>query len=309
MKLRAQSYYNGDTNTRFGDCILLYDKKSLVVYDCGHEKHAESVMKVLKSMSSIAQVHIVVSHNDGDHTNGIIDLLEHLHEDDYAVMVYSSLYLKSVRKVLGLMDDGRRTKGATIKKILDTFDKIKDIVEKAQEYNFDVKDAKIDTDVASCKIVGPTEDEFVAVVAKAIEDGDASQIDGETVMNAASVQLRCPLDDGSDALLCGDASPEYLPDLSEYRVVQLPHHGKLESAEKVFDSINHDSLGEYTFLVSDNTGNSNAGSDDFESSPIRIGKVVKNTKDGEPVEIGAKKVYATIQTARQNHGLGYEVVR
>jgi glyoxylase-like metal-dependent hydrolase (beta-lactamase superfamily II) len=68
MKLKALSHYDGDMNTRFGDCILLYDSTSLIVYDCGHTKHAEAVEAFLQSNSLISQVHIVVSHNDRDHT-------------------------------------------------------------------------------------------------------------------------------------------------------------------------------------------------------------------------------------------------
>ena len=44
------------------------------------------------------------------------------------------------------------------------------------------------------------EDEFCEVVAKAIEDGDISRIDGETVMNAASVQLKVNLDGNQNTL-------------------------------------------------------------------------------------------------------------
>ena len=43
MKLRALSSYNGDLNTRFGDCILIYGDSNLVVYDCGHIDHAKEV--------------------------------------------------------------------------------------------------------------------------------------------------------------------------------------------------------------------------------------------------------------------------
>lgn len=176
MKLKALSHYDGDMNTRFGDCILLYDSTSLVVYDCGHTKHAEAVEMFLQSNLLISQVHIVVSHNDSDHTDGVIDLLGYLYSKNYTVTVYSSLYLKSARKVLELLDDERRKLPATKQHILETFDNIKAIVEKAQEYEFTVKDAAIYTAVSSCSIVGPTEDEFVAVVAQAIEDDTITQI-------------------------------------------------------------------------------------------------------------------------------------
>ena len=65
--------------------------------------------------------------------------MEHLHSKGYDVTLYSSLYLKSARKVLELLDDGRRTLPATKQHILETFDNIKDIVEKAQEYGFSIE--------------------------------------------------------------------------------------------------------------------------------------------------------------------------
>ena len=51
MKLKALSHYNGDMDTRFGDCILLYDTTSLVVYDCGHIQHTEEIKKFLRKNS------------------------------------------------------------------------------------------------------------------------------------------------------------------------------------------------------------------------------------------------------------------
>ena len=38
MKLKALSHYNGDTDTRFGDCIMISNSTQLIVYDCGHDK-------------------------------------------------------------------------------------------------------------------------------------------------------------------------------------------------------------------------------------------------------------------------------
>lgn len=224
MKLKALSHYNGDMDTRFGDCILLYDTNTLIVYDCGHNKHSEMVKSFLRTNSSISKVHIVISHNDSDHTDGVIDLL----------------------------DDGRRTKSATKEHILNTFDKIAKIIEKARECSFTIMDATVDTDVASAKIVGPTEDEFVAVVAQAIEDNAVTQIEGETVMNAASVQLKCTLSNAKTVLLCGDASPSYLRELNSYDIIQLPHHGQLDDAKAIFDKLNDPYR--KTFLISDNTG-------------------------------------------------------
>ncbi len=269
MKLKALSHYNEDLDTRFGDCILLYDSTSLVIYDCGHIQHAGEVEKFLRKNALISQVYIVISHNDSDHTDGVDSLMEYLHNNGYDVTVYSSLYLKSARKVLELLDDGRRTLPATKKHILETFDNIKDIVEKAQEYGFSIKNATVGTKVLSGSIVGPTEDEFAAVVAQAIEDNNVTKIDGETVMNAASVQLKYKLDNAETVLLCGDASPVYLHYLDNYDLIQLPHHGKLDNAIEIFDTLK-DSYSK-NYLVSDNTGSgaTSGGSD----------KLVKYMKD------------------------------
>ena len=263
MKLKALSHYKGDMDTRYGDCILLYDSTSLIVYDCGHARHAEEVENFLKANKAITQVHIVISHNDSDHTNGVLDLMEYLFDNQYTVTVYSSLYLKSARRVKALLDDGRRTLPATKEHILETVDKIRDIILAAQEYKFSVKDATVNTPVSIGSIVGPTEDEFVEVVAQAIADSSVTKIEGETVMNAASVQLKCKLDNAQTILLCGDATPRYLHRLDGYEIIQLPHHGKLDNAQEIFQKL--DDPYSKIYLISDNTGSgpTSGGSDNL----------------------------------------------
>lgn len=281
MKLIALSHYNGDMDTRFGDCILLHDSTSLIIYDCGHVQHAEEAEKFLKKNTLISQIHIIVSHNDEDHTNGIESLLDYLYNKKYQVTVYTSLYLKSAKKVLQLLDDERRTLPATKQRILKTFDKIKDIVKKAQEYEFSIKNASAGTKVLSGSIVGPTEDEFVEVVAQAIKGDTGSKIDGETVMNAASVQLKCKLDNAQTCLLCGDASTEYLNNIDSYDLIQLPHHGKLDSAKAIFNKLTDPYSKDY--LVSDNTGSgaTSGGSDNLvEYMKTEHYSPALNTKNG-----------------------------
>ena len=58
MKLRALSSYNGDSDTRFGDCILIYGDANLVVYDCGHDDHAREVGAFLQAHPEINQIHV-----------------------------------------------------------------------------------------------------------------------------------------------------------------------------------------------------------------------------------------------------------
>ena len=267
MKLKALSYYDGDMDTRFGDCILLYDNKSLVVYDCGHEKHKEAVQVFLESNSSIVQIYIVVSHNDSDHTDGICGLLEWLSaRSKYSACVYSHQYLKHVDTILDKIDDGRRTRESLKRALLAEFDNIKEIIETAQSCGFTTNEALKGTSVGNCTIVGPTEDEFTDVAAKSVDNRVDNNIgDGhaeETVMNAASVQLKCKLDDASVILLCGDASPTYIRSLNTYDIIQLPHHGQLADAQAVFQELGGNSYNK-KYLISDNTGSgkTSGGSD------------------------------------------------
>ena len=75
MRLKALSHYDGNKETRYGDCILLYNNDVLIVYDCGHTCHAQEVKNFLKANSMISQIHIVVSHNDSDRILFIIQIL------------------------------------------------------------------------------------------------------------------------------------------------------------------------------------------------------------------------------------------
>jgi len=286
MKIQALSNYRYDTDTRFGDCILCFDRTHLVVYDCGHTAHVEYVMSFLGTHSAITQVSIVTSHNDSDHTDGICDLLDRLRgAKKYDMTLYTPLYLKSTTAVMKVLDDSRRKRHKTQEHILDTFDHIAEIVERAQALGIQVKDTAEGTTFAGCVVVGPTVEEFSNVVAKAIDNASSDAINGETVMNAASVQLKCPLDGGGSLLLCGDATPDYLHALEDYAIIQLPHHGKLDSAIKIFNALEDagDEVDDHDFLISDNTGTAqnSGGSDDL----VKHMKALKykpayNTKDG-----------------------------
>ena len=289
MKVKALSHYDGDKKTRFGDCILGIGNNKLLVYDCGHEQHAESVQEFLEKQTRISEISIVISHDDADHTNGVTALMDYLSNKDYAVTLYTSLYLKSVDEIQELLDDGRRKKSKTCEHILALFGNIEKIVTAAQEYGFSVVNALPETDVGLGTIVGPTEEEFVPVVAKAIEADGQGIIDGETIMNAASLQVSCMLDDGSVLLLCGDASPEYLHDLDSYDIIQLPHHGQLADAEAIWDKLDDPHVKEY--LISDNTGTGhNSGGSDKLTKKMKEDKFspAHNTKDGV-VELPTEK--------------------
>lgn len=268
MRLLALSHYDGDTDTRFGDCILLISAKSLVIYDCGHSKHAEYVETLLKTLSDISDVHIVVSHNDSDHTNGICDLLKWLKcEGKYRVTVYTHQYLRHLDTILPKIKDGKGRERVK-ESLLAEFDNIKAIIKEAQYQDFETVEALIGTHLGDCVIVGPTVDEFTDVAAKAVDSRQSNNIgEGhaeETVMNAASVQLRCPLDNRKSILLCGDASPDFLKDLADYSIIQLPHHGQKDDAIAIFNKLGGQAY-QKEFLISDNTGSAltSGGSDEL----------------------------------------------
>lgn len=305
MKLKGLSHYKNDMDTRFGDCIMIFDNTSLIVYDCGHQRHAEEVEEYLKKHQTIQEIYIVVSHNDSDHIDGVSNLMEYLYENNYNVTLYTSLYLKETKKILDILDDGRRKEKATREHILEMFDNIKDIVETAEDYGFAVKNAVVGTKISTGKIVGPTVDEFVNVVAKAIEtQNSGAKIDAETVMNAASVQLNIKLENASEVLLCGDATPEYLHNIEKYDLIQLPHHGKLESAQMIFDKL--DDPYKKNFLISDNTGSgATSGGSDKLVKYMKDEKmnVAYNTQNGI-VNIPEERVYGTNYSSERKVKLG-----
>ena len=83
-------------------------------------------------------------------------------------------------------------------------------------------------------------------------------------MNAASVQLKCPLDGSRSVLLCGDASPGYLKDIHTYDIIQLPHHGQEDDAKAIFEMLDGNAYSK-EYIISDNTGSAqnSGGSDDL----------------------------------------------
>ncbi len=264
MKLKALSHYNGDKDTRYGDCIIISNSTQLIVYDCGHEKHAEEVGNFLRNNPLIQDVYIVISHNDSDHTDGIIPLMNYLLNQGYQAKIYTSLYLKYVSEIEDLLNDGRRSKKSICDNILNVFDRFAEIIQKAEEFGFSVMDAKKGVTFSRAEIVGPLKEEFVEVVAKAIKEDGTGTINGETIMNAASVQLKVVLEDDSKVLLCGDAAPRYLKNLNNYDVIQFPHHGQYNDGVEILERLGYESYSK-NYLISDNTGSSktSGGSDEL----------------------------------------------
>lgn len=271
--LSAKSYDPQGLN--YGDCLLLNTGTALVVYDCGCEEHAKRV-ETYMSDNGFSKAIVILSHNDADHFNGI----PYLVEKGLVSKVYTQLFLKHKEEVLKLLDDGRVTEhsiGERIKKVYDNIASLSKQVE--------LVDALTANEVVpGISIVGPTEEYALDTIAKALDPNESDRIDAETVINAASVQVSIDFAQ-TRCLLCGDASFEAIRDkLDDYSVIQLPHHGKPDTADKIFDAKR--GKNSTIYLVSDNTGNSNGG-----SLKLKIlGKIVHKTATGDihyPANIGS----------------------
>lgn len=78
-------------------------------------------------------------------------------------------------------------------------------------------------------------------------------------------------------LLTGDSSFKAIEDtIKIHSAIQLPHHGKLDQAEDIFSVKDNNTI----YYVSDNTGNSNGGSDKLREKYPR-GHVIYNTLNGD----------------------------
>jgi len=287
--------YEGKENDWYGDCIIIYNhnNKIMVVYDCGSEQHAERVIEFM-SEKEVDKTDIILSHNDSDHFDGILTLID----NGKVEKIFTTLLLKYVDEILDILDNDCRTRDSTKKRILDLYDNIASL-----EGN-NLRDIFIDEDDLPENIlfIGPDKETMINTVAKAIKENDIHTKEGtETLVNATSLQIKVLLNNNKNVLLVSDASVENIEcDFTEYFYIQLPHHGNMTSADDLFEKIN-DNVANHVFIVSDNTGTSNGGSDDLMKSEEHKGIVIKNTIDGD-IELGLP-VFATITNARNDYGI------
>lgn len=262
--LSSQNYLNKEKNC--GDCIIIDNGREVVVYDCGCYEHANRVIEYIDKRN-IDKVKVILSHNDSDHFDGILTLID----NDRVEKVYTVLLLKYKDKLLKIIDDKRKNRDSITKQIIDRYSNIyalgrKNILEHI-EVSMQVADG--------ITIVGPDEEYMLSAFAKALDTRESDLIDSETIVNATSVQA-CINMSGNKFLLCGDCSFSAIEDkVGEYKYIQLPHHGKRKQAECIFEAKKEDNSVRY--IVSDNTGNSNGGSDELPKK----GYDISNTKHGD----------------------------
>ena len=266
--LSANNYSDSDKNN--GDCILVDNGAELVIYDCGCEEHAKRVEQYMKD-NGYKTAKIVLSHNDSDHFDGIPYLID----QGLITDVYTLLLLKYKDELLDLVNDKRRTRESIAKSIEEIYDNIYSLSGKVN-----LRDIFTDTHVANnVSIPGPDKEYALNAVAKNIDNRQGDNIDKETIVNAVSTQLSIHVSWGSDFLLTGDSSFKAIEEnIKTHSIIQLPHHGKLEQAESIFSVKDNYTI----YYVSDNTGNSNGGSDNLMKKYPR-GYVIHNTCYGDQV--------------------------
>lgn len=274
----------------YGDCLLIDTGSSLVVYDCGCEEHAKRV-ETYMSTNGYSESIVILSHNDADHFDGI----PYLVEKGLVSKVYTQLFLKHKDEILKLLDDGRVTDHSVGERIKKVYSNIASLSKQVT-----LVDALTASEIVSgVNIVGPTEDYALDTIAKALDSNESNRIDAETVINAASVQVSVDFNQ-TQCLLCGDASFEAIKDkLADYAVIQLPHHGKPDTAEKIFEAKR--AKNSTVYLVSDNTGNSNGGSLKLKT----LGKDVRKTTSSDvhyPLNTGSS---GTTSSSRRTLGFNY----
>lgn len=261
--LSSQGYKDSGENK--GDCILIDTNSELVIYDCGCEEHANRVIDYMDK-HHYSKAKLVLSHNDADHFDGIPYLIEAGKISD----VYTLLLLKYKDDLLEKINDKRITGDSLTRRISEIFANIYSLSGKVV-----LKDIFSDAFICNgISIIGPDKEYALDAVAKRIDNRQGDTIDKETIVNAVSTQVKVIVGT-KNLLLCGDSSYEAIKNkLSGFSLIQLPHHGKKEQADRIFEQ--KGSVG-ITYYVSDNTGNSNGGSDDL---PVQ-GYNIKNTLKGD----------------------------
>ena len=265
--LSAKHYENHD-NSNYGDCILINTGMELFIYDCGSKRHAEEVISYMDK-NEIKKASLILSHNDSDHFDGIPLLIENKKIES----IYTVLLLKYVDEILERIDDNRRKREPVKKEILATYDNIARLSghNLINIYGFD---GNLSNEVA---IIGPGKEYMLDTVAKRLDGREGNTVDGETAVNATSVQVSVKINCHT-LLLCGDCSFSAIEDkVRDFDIIQLPHHGKVKQAEAIFDMKSEQCNSLY--IVSDNTGSCNGGSDKLRTTGHRV----FNTKSSENI--------------------------
>lgn len=265
----------------FGDCFICDNGNDVVVFDCGSEEHANKVIEYLEKNYGIYKKAIVVlSHNDSDHFNGILKLIN----ENKVESVYTILLLKYYYKLLEKIDDDRKTKDSIKRQILERYSNITELENKGILKNIYTPNKTLVKICDGIEVVGPSEEYALEVACQALDSRHGDTIDNETVINAASVQLSVDFS-SCKMLLVGDASQKAIEEnVIKHQIIQIPHHGRLDHAEELFEMKKADR--DTVYLISDNKGNNvTGGSEELIKSGKIKGHNVYNTRMEDTKEI------------------------
>lgn len=269
LVLSSKNYPDNET-INYGDCILIHTDTDLVIYDCGHERHATEVLSYMER-HNITSAKIILSHNDADHFDGIPTLLA----SGKITTIRTTLLLKYKDEILERIDDKRKTRESVSRAILDLYSNIAELSGEPLE---DIYENPGDI-CSGVSIVGPDYNYMIDTVAKRLDGREGNIVDGETAVNATSIQVSVQIGNHK-VLLCGDSSFAAIEQkVRDYRCVQLPHHGKPKQAEAIWEKKWDQSTDLY--IVSDNTGGSNGGSDKLKTTGHRV----YNSKNSNHISI------------------------
>ena len=256
-----------DSSKNNGDCFVIDNSKELVIYDCGCEDYANWVMDYMKE-HNYSKTKVVLSHNDDDHFKGIPVLVD----KEKTSEITTVLLLKYVDDILDIIDDGRKNRESLKRQIKDTYDNIE------QLSGHNLQDAFEHVEIAEgIKISGPGKDYILNAAAKGLDTTEGDTIDSSTITNATSIHLEISVGN-KKILLTGDSSFESVmkENLKEFKVIQLPHHGNADIGENIFEETKDDL--EKQYIISDNTGNSNGGSDKLDTREFDSFEIKKSLK-------------------------------
>jgi len=237
---------------------------------------------------NISKAKIVLSHNDSDHFRGIQKLIE----SGKITTIKTTLLLKYKNQLLARIDDKRKTKESVSKQLLELYGNIAKLsgapIEDIYEHPEDV--------CPGVSIVGPDLEYMLDTVAKRLDGRESNTQDGETAVNATSIQVSVDINDNK-MLLCGDCSFAAIENIvRDYQCIQLPHHGKVKQAELIWEKKWNQTS--HFYVISDNTGNSNGGSNDLNTKGHRV----YNTKGNDNIKISKDMFSSTSFTTEKTLG-------
>lgn len=284
--LSSQQCEQKDVNN--GDCFIIDNGKELVLYDCGCDEYAQYVIEYMKE-NGYEKVKVILSHNDDDHFKGIPTLVKY----GKVYEITTVLLLKYVDELIDIIDDGRKNRESIKRQITEIYDNI------YQLSGNNLQDAFEHIEIAEDIIIsGPGKEYILNAAAKGLDTTESDRIDGETITNATSIHLSVKILD-KYVLLTGDSTFESVMQetVEDFKVIQLPHHGKKDTGEAIMEELKK--ITDEVYIVSDNTGNSNGGSNDL----ITKGYDVRNTKNSGMISLD----YNSITRNRESRGTLSEI--